>query len=389
MKNPSITGLRVLVLIAVLALATALSASVASGAEACGVTNSSTSSSSTSMSSESASSTSSAAMSNISASQLGGPGSATASSLTQDAWLVKGDPASNDVSQIHGIISFAVHSAGSLRASSAGIDYGIAKLHDPSDNSSYEIRLTGLDNSPDVKYGGVALLQPVFGSTGVGPANIPQTVAYVAAFGKADILKNGQQIATNIPMHVVVTPGLRDSSGQMLSNVDFSGRQIFLHVPGPVEGLPNGNLTVGWNSAAIDLKDVGGQPMTERQIAMATVPGFMTAVAGVTAEVPTNVLKLSLRNAGFKTFAPANFTSGFTTITIVNNSIRPRGVIIKAKDVIGGEMVRYTPVLRPGQSYKFSTYLGPGMLTAMDYHGMTRGMRFWRSTHLTKLNVAQ
>lgn len=387
MKNPSITGLRVLVLIAALAIVTALSASVVSGAEACGVTNSSTSTSSTSMSSESMTSTS--AMSSIGVSQLGGPGSATASSLTQDAFLVKGDPSSNDVSMIHGIVSLGVHSAGGLSSPSAGIDYGIAKLLDPSDNSSYEIRLTGIDDSPDIKYGGVALLKPIFGSTGIGPSNIPQTVAYVAAFGKANILKNGVQIASNVPLHIVVTPGLRDASGQMLSNVDFGARQIFLHVPGPVSGLPDSSLTVGWNSASLDLKDVGGQPLTGPQIAMATVPGFMTAVAGVTAEVPTNALKLSLRNAGFKTFAPLNFTSGFTTITIVNNSIRPRGVIIKAKDVIGTEMVRYTPVLRPGQSYKFSTYLGPGTLTAMDYYSMTRGMRFWRSTSLTKLIIAQ
>jgi len=387
MSISSTTGLRVLILVAALALVTALTASVAFGAEACGVPTGSAPTSSTSMTPESMSSTPS--MSNISVGQLGGPGSGAASSLTQDAWLVKGDPASNDVSMIHGIVTLGVHSAGSQTASSAGIDYGLAKLHDPSDNSSYEIRLTGVDNSPDIKYGGVALLKPVFGNTGVGPANIPQTVAYIAAFGKADILKNGMQIASSAPMHLVVIPGVRDASGKMLSSFDYSARQIFLHVPGPIEGLPDGSLTVGWNNSSLDLKDIGGRLLTQTQVAMAVLPGQETAVAGVTAEVPLGAIRLSLRNAGFRTFLSDNFTSGFTTITIVNNSIRPRGVIIKAKDVIGAETIRYTPVLRPGQVYKFSTYLGPGMFTAMDYSGMTRGMRLWRSQYRTNLSIAQ
>jgi hypothetical protein len=389
MSNPSTAGLRILIAIAALALVTAIAAPVASGDEACAVPSSSTSTSSTS-SSESMSSTSSTAMSSMSANLPGGPGSGAASSLTQDAWLVKGDPAGDDVSMIHGIVTFGVHAAGSQTASSAGFDYGIARLHDPSDNSSYEIRLTGIDSSPDIKYGGVAFLKPAFGNTGVGPASISQTVAYIAAFGRADILKNGQQIASNVPMHLVVTPGIRDTStGKMLASLDYGAREIFLHVPGPIQGLPDGSLTVGWNSSSLDLRDVGGRLMTQRQVAMAILPGQATAVAGVTAEVPLGAIRLSLRNDGFRSTMPETFTAGFTTITVVNNSSRPRGVIIKAKDVIGASTVRYTPVLRPGQAYKFYTYLGPGAFTAMDYHGMTRGMRHWRTNYQTHFSIGE
>jgi hypothetical protein len=317
------------------------------------------------------------------------PGSGSASSLTQDAWLIKGDPTSNDVSSLQGLISFGVHSA-SKDLPSAGFDYGLAKFMDPSDKSVYEVRFTGLDQtSPDVRYDGVALLKPVFGSTGFGPSNLPKTVAYIAAFGKSDIYKNGQKIAGDVPAHVIVTPGLRDTSGKLLAadNLDYSIRQISLHVPGPITGLPDNKMFVSWQNAAIDLRDVGGRPLTQRQVAMVTFPRTTGVVAGAAAEVPLGEIRLSLQNNGFSSTIPDTLTSGFTTVTVVNNSSMSRGAIIKAKDVIGSPIVRYTPILRPGQSYSFNAYLGSGSFTAMDYHHGTPGMRPWRSNYQTSFSI--
>lgn len=114
-----------------------------------------------------------------------------------------------------------------------------------------------------------------------------------------------------------------------------------------------------------------------------------TAVAGVAAEVRESDVKLSLRNDGFKSTVPMAFTSGLTTFTVVNNSSRPRGVFIKAKDIAGADLLRYTPILRPGQVHKFSAYLGAGPFRATDYYDMTRAMRSWKSTYQTNFTVAE
>ncbi|MDO8585920.1 MAG: hypothetical protein Q7T82_02665 [Armatimonadota bacterium] len=324
-------------------------------------------------------------------------GFASVSSLNENAWLVKGGPTSDTLAGIHGVIGFSARDLSDVRSAtpSDSIEYGLARIHDPSDDSAYEVRFTGIDKSADAKFGGVGLLKPIFGGTGIGEAGLPETVAYVAAWGMADIFKNGQRIASNVPAHVVVTPGIRDTiSGKLLaaSDLDLSAREIMLHVPGPVSGLPDGMLMALWPSAALDLNGIGGRPLSRQAVAMAPVSGFPVTgrVLGEAAMVTPRHVQFSLTRNGFISYVPAAFSTGYTRVTVVNNSNVSRGAIISARDVIGSQLIRYTPILRPGKSFSFYTYIGPGNFKVMECHGgVMRGLRHWRSSYQTSFTVAR
>jgi hypothetical protein len=324
-------------------------------------------------------------------------GSGASSSISQNAWLVKGAPNSNTVTSVNGVFGFGVRDiAETMTATpSDSIQYGLARLHDPSDNSSYEVRFTNVNRTAaDVKFGGVGLLKPVFGNTGIGEATLPKTFAYIVAWGMADIYKNGQRIASSVPAHMLVTPGLRDpATGALLAqeNIDLNARQLILHVPGPVTGLPDGKLLAHWPSASLDLNDIGGRPMNQQAIASAIVTGMPNGrVLGEAVEVEPQRIQFSLRNNDILSYVPPTFTTGYTRVTVVNNSSRSRGAIIRARDVIGSQIVRYTPVLRPGQSYSFFTHFGPGSFNVMDYHGAAaRGMQHWRSSYQTSFEISR
>ncbi|MDO8684790.1 MAG: hypothetical protein Q7N50_15105 [Armatimonadota bacterium] len=320
-------------------------------------------------------------------------GLASASSTSENAWIVLGGPASNNVQRVHGVIGFKVRDASSRKAADSGdtVDYALARIHSPVDNGVYEIKFTGTDRtSPHSFLGGVALLEPVFGDTGIGESALPKALAYIAAWGTANVYKNGQLIGNAIPAHLMATQSIRDpSTGRLLASADMDNREIMLHVPGPVSGLSDGMLLVSWSNVALDLRDIGGSVMTEKQVAEAPVTGITAGmVAGEVVEIPQEqIVNVSIRNDGFRITKPTLF-AGFTTFRITNNSSSVKGALVRGRDLAGSMFERYTQLLRPGDSQLIQVYLPSGSFTLAEFHQVMRGGEiFWRSAYRTSIKV--
>lgn len=89
-------------------------------------------------------------------------------------------------------------------------------------------------------FGGVGLLRQIHGDTGHGFPQAPRSLAYLAAWGAADVFRDGKRVAGSAPLHVSVIPG-------------DSGRLQFDLVVGPDSNLntPGGFLHL--RAAEVDL----------------------------------------------------------------------------------------------------------------------------------------
>jgi hypothetical protein len=300
--------------------------------------------------------------------------------------------------KVHGTVGVKARDLSDVKSAQSTdvLDYGLARIHVPSTNSNYEVRFIGLDKAGDMSYfGGVGLVKTMFGNSGFGPSDMPKTVAYQAVFGLANVLKDGQQIATNVPAHIMVLPGLFNTSTEKLAasanDIDYNVRQIVLHVPGPVEGLPNNNLMVGWPNAAIHLADVGGKVLTNAQVASVALPGMAPAggvVAGEAVEIRPRSVNVSLTDGGFRFPSRSGIDAGFYTFNITNNSSINRGFLIRGKDRIGADIERYTQLLRPGESTTLSLYLPLGTYELVEFHQDYMGNELrWFSNYRQNLSV--
>jgi hypothetical protein len=320
-----------------------------------------------------------------------------ASSTTTDAYLATGDMALGKFEKVHGTVAVKARDLSDIRSvdSRDALDYGIARIHVPSSNSVYEVRFTGLDRAGDKSYfGGVGIMKSMFGSTGIGESFIPRTVAYLCVSGTANVLKDGVLLATNTPASIVVMPGIFDIATEKFvseANIDYGARMIGLHVPGPIEGLPDNNLMVGWTQAAVDLHDVGGRILTEREVTTALLPGEIRrtgVVAGEAVEVIPHSIAVSLTDRGFMFPSRAGITPGLYTFNITNNSSINRGFLVRGKDIGGYDFARYTAVLRPGQTTTLSVYLPSGRFQVAEFHqDLVGGRMNWYSNYRTNLSV--
>jgi len=306
-----------------------------------------------------------------------------ASNIGQDALRVKCDVSAGDFESVHGVIGLSVRK--SLDASTANsLDYAVARVHLPSDNSVYTVKFTSIDSTGP--FGGVGLSETMFGNTGIGDSRIPRTVVYITLSGKADILKDGKLISSGAPAHICVTPGLWNSAKNSFAStdtVDFSVRNIVLGVPGPVEGLPDGQLMVAWPKASLNLSNVGGRVMPSQEVMMARLIGEPAPgiVAGVTAEI--RGVRISLTPLGFSTIGARDIAPGLVMFTVVNNSLRSRGLILRGVDVAGHPVYRYTSLLRPGQSTSFQMFVAPGKWQIVDFYHRAPGMMTYKSAYKT------
>jgi hypothetical protein len=327
-----------------------------------------------------------------------GPAIGTASSTGVDAYLALGDPMSGKFERVHGSIGIKARDLSDIRSAQSTdvLDYGLARIHVPSTNSTYEVRFTGLDkSSANSFFGGVGLVKTMFGDSGIGESDMPKTVAYEAVFGLANILKDGKVIGTNVPAHIVVLPGLFNTSTEKLAasvdEIDFNTRQIVLHVPGPVEGLPDNMLIVGWPQAALNLTDVGGKVLSSVQVASMALPGMVPAggvVAGEVVELMPHSINVSLTDEGFRFPSRSGIDAGYYTFNITNNSSINRGFLIRGKDRVGGDFERYTQLLKPGETATLSVYLPLGSYQLAEFHQEFYGGDLrWFSNYRTNLSV--
>jgi hypothetical protein len=313
-----------------------------------------------------------------------------------DAYMVKGPLSAGTFEKVHGTVGVKARDLSDVKSAQSidALDYGIARVRVPSTNSVYEVRFTGLDKAGEHSYfGGVGLMKAMFGDSGIGEPSIPKTVAYEAVFGLANVLKDGKQIATNVPAHILVTPGIFDASAEKIvsaDNIDFNARQIVLHVPGPVEGLPDNNLIVGWPVAALDLVGVGGKVLSATQVASAMLPGETRppVVAGEAVEVIPHSITVSLTDYGFTFPRRSGIDAGYYTFQVTNNSSINRGFLLRGKDRVGADFERYSQLLKPGETATISVYLPRGTFQVVEFHQDYSGGRLqWFSNYNTNLSV--
>jgi len=80
-------------------------------------------------------------------------------------------------------------------------------------------------------YGGTERNVPIFGTTGIGPSELPETQAYLFAAGFANV-KIGDAPSTTHFVIAAVTKGLRDSSHSALTAADDANLQLHVVFPG-------------------------------------------------------------------------------------------------------------------------------------------------------------
>jgi len=311
-----------------------------------------------------------------------------ASNIGQDALLVKCDAADGAFETVHGVIGLSVRKSLDV-ATANSLDYAVARVHIPSDNSVYTVKFTSIDSAGP--FGGIGLSETMFGNTGIGDSKMPRTVVYITLSGKADILKDDKLIISDTPAHICVTPGIWDSAKNSFAStdsVDFTTRNIVLGVPGPVEGLPDGNLMVAWPQASLNLWNVGGRVMPSQEVMMAKLIGepALVAVAGVAAELQR--VRISLTPMGFSTTGIDGIMPGLVTFTVVNDSLRNRGLIVRGVDVAGRPLHRYTSSLRPGEAASFQMYIAPGRWDIAEYYHKTPAMMYgYKSAYQKSFDV--
>jgi hypothetical protein len=124
--------------------------------------------------------------------------------------------------------------------------------------ASLKSMATGADafSSAD-HHGGAERNVKVFGTTGVGPSQLPEATAYLFAVGYANV-KVGDAGTARRLVYVAVTGGLRDASHAALPAPDENNLQMHVVFPGstmngvdPVAGVPEGFLYYYFESVGL------------------------------------------------------------------------------------------------------------------------------------------
>lgn len=297
---------------------------------------------------------------------------AHAQNVGNDAWIYTTDIKTSTPQQITGSIRMSVMDASpSDLPNSRDKAYVHAKFRCPAGGPEYYVQFMTIVpvGTMHSHYGGVAMLKPIFGNTGIGPSDAPKTLAYIAAFGTATITKDNQTIATDQPTIALVTQAMHDPSHKWLSESDPLMQEIHLLVPGPlyeggpsVPGFANGYFYIYWPNVAFEMRNVGGT-VEIVEFSETTVPA--TKVKGSVEEIGAKSLKITLTDTRINK-AVANAPAGLYDITISNISPRPRGLYMNGTDICCTEFNRYSRVLQPGKSQTFRFYFAPGKVIFRD-----------------------
>jgi hypothetical protein len=106
--------------------------------------------------------------------------------------------------------------------------------------------------------GGTARNLAIFGTSGIGPSDLPQVTAYLFAVGFAQV-RIGESVQPNQLVYVAVMPGLRDEATQApLSTPNDGNVQLHVLFPGsliagndPIAGVPDGFLYYYFETVAV------------------------------------------------------------------------------------------------------------------------------------------
>lgn len=292
--------------------------------------------------------------------------SATAVNVGKEAWIYTNNFASSTPTQTTGSIDITAISAAKPANDRANV---VTRFKWK--GASYTVRMAcpfAVSGEDFPNHGAVQFLRPVFGSSDLGPLNLPQTTAQVAVFARATISRNGKEIANNQPAIAVVSQAIHGPNQELLSSADSNNREIGLIIPGPlygqkfVRGFPNGYFYIYWPNVNLKMQNVKPTKLTSPP--MRTGRGPVKGRIGTQTVVGT--INISLTNTGIKqqvNSAPM----GLYNLTITNNSSRPRGVVYTGLDLCCSEYTRFSNILSPGGSQSFRWYFAPGTVTFKDF----------------------
>ena len=305
-----------------------------------------------------------AAMSGAGRAQMG-----TASNVGTDAWMYTSDLTTAKPVTVTGSIQMkVVDVTASDTADSGDAANVVAMFSYPRGGSQYTVQFTAIKpiGTTATHYGGVAVLKPVFGKDRFAGMKIPETFAYIAAFGDATIMKDGKTIAANQLAAALVTQALHDEQQGWLSAPDPVAQEIHLLVPGskapggmPVPGFPNGFFYMYWPAAAFELANVGGLVSTTKIGAAPSPP-----VGRGPGAVPT--IDISLTDSGIRKKI-GEAPSGLYDVKVTNNSSRRMGIVYTGTDLCCTKYVRFSDLMKPGQSQMFRWHFAPGKVTIHTY----------------------
>lgn len=305
---------------------------------------------------------------------------ASASSVDKQAWIYTGDFRTSAPTQIVGTIELRATDLGAAAtATNPDMADVVSRFTYPCNGSQYVVRFTCVapPGTTTQNFGGVGILQPVFGSTGVGWVDFPRTLAYVAVFGSATITKDGATIADSQPATAMVTQAIHDMSQKLMTDADPTRREVHLLVPGStvsggtaVSGFPSGGFYIYWPDAAVDIRSGA---VTLKDVAPAATPAITTGRGPAPGQLMGNI-PISLTDDGIKKDvgeAPA----GLWDVTVTNNSSRCRGLIVSGIDICCSPYNRFTKLLTPGQSQTFRFFFATGKVTMKDFLDARRAGR--------------
>lgn len=123
--------------------------------------------------------------------------------------------------------------------------------------------------------GGVAHYVEVFGSTLLGPANLPESTSFLYAAGMAQVKIGSETLPDNYPIFVVVSEGFHDETGAMQSAIDVNDIEMHVFITGTEEtalpGVAEGFLyyyfeTVGMEQMDDTEKTTVGADLVEPEV---------------------------------------------------------------------------------------------------------------------------
>jgi hypothetical protein len=125
----------------------------------------------------------------------------------------------------------------------------------------------------------------------------------------------------------------------------------------------------------------------ETSVVTALLPGETLRpgrVLGAVAKVSQQKLFVSLTSRRFL-IGKAALTPGVVKFVITNNSRTSRGVVLRGRDVIGSPIVRYTGLVQPRSTTKFSMHLASGRCELVEFHRI--GQRDYKSLYKASFRV--
>ena len=302
---------------------------------------------------------------------------AWASNVGNQAWISTGSKPLAPPKQTTGSIQMSVvditPTATSQSQDQANV---VARFRYPPGGASYTVRFTTIVPRSNAynHYGGVAIMRSVSAPKNLTGLQVPPILAYVAVFGQSTIAKDGRVIATNQPTYALVSQGWHDDSHQFMSAPDPMRQEISLFAPGSLQaggdaipGFPNGYFYIYWPSAAFALRNIGGA-VTLTEVGV-TIPTPISG-AGPRRDMPTvtvlGTINISLTDTGIRKIV-GEAPSGLYDVRVTNNSSRRMGVVYTGTYLCCTKYVKFSDVMRPGQSQTFRWYFAPGKVKLHNY----------------------